>query len=325
MSKAQAPGVSEEDIKDLKAALARNDRAGMYLRLYQLTGDEFWLMDAQITSFSGVWGGTALRANFEIKVQNKELYEDSLDHFSLTIAGNMLKWVEGSVREGRKGYVELGDLLMKGDGEIWRSKGLINQYPGRVLFLNLGEYRFKELIHVVGTGSIYSFVAVFKDGRNLGKRPADYAGNPNFSTFVSKEDRFVTVVDKRTCKVEAFFDRKTTALGVVGQIEDRALVPSEADYHERLWIWEFMQGNQDTAEQYSSSVWLQNAPVPSPNLFENYFRNSQTGKWINRTFKREVTDPDLLDRLERYRSKTMELRKSQGLPPEPVLPNRYLL
>ncbi|WP_413584810.1 hypothetical protein [Bdellovibrio sp. HCB274] len=321
---ADAPGVTAQDIPHLRSFLANNDRAGMYLTLYRMTGEEFWLMDAQITTFSGIWGGTALETNYQIKLNNQKKYDDSIDKFSLKIATNMLKWVEMSVASGGKGFVDVGTLLMKGDGEIWKSKGLLNEYPGRVLFFNLFQHRAFDFRHTMGTGSLYSAKAVIERGGLLGKRPADFAGNPNFAIYTSKEGRFVTVIDNRTGKVEAFIDNDARPLGVLTQIADVALTENDPEYYERLWIWEFMQGNQDTAEEYSSAVWLKGRPLPNPNVHGRYFYNTKTKEWLYSKSKLKVESKDILDALNLGRERKMKLRKLRGLPAQPVLPGRYL-
>ncbi|WP_413575226.1 hypothetical protein ACLVWU_13075 [Bdellovibrio sp. HCB290] len=319
----RAPGVTAQDIEVLRGFLAKNDRAGMYLMLYRLTGEEFWLMDAQITTFSGIWGGTALEANYQIKLRNQSKYDDSIDKFSLKIATNMLKWVEMSVDEGNKGIVDIGTLLMKGDGEVWKSKGLLNEYPGRVLFFNLFEYRALDFRHTMGSGSYFSAVAVLKRGGMLGKRPADYAGNSNFTIYTSKEGRFVTVIDNRTGKVEAFIDKDARPLGMLTQITDVALTENDPEYYERLWTWEFMQGNQDTAQEYNAGVWQNGRPLPNPNIKGNYFFNTKNNEWQNQKDKSRVENQALIAALNDARERSKKFRESKGFPALPQQPGRY--
>ncbi|WP_413560587.1 hypothetical protein [Bdellovibrio sp. HCB209] len=323
VSSERAPGVNQSDIKTLRSFLKNNDRAGMYLMLYRLTGEEFWLMDAQITTFSGIWGGTALETNYQIKLRNQDKYDDSIDKFSLKIATNMLKWVEKSVADGERGIVDIGVLLMKGDGEVWKSKGLLNEYPGRVLFFNLIQYQVTDFHNTLGLGSLYSAYAVVQRGGQMGKRIADFEGNPNFSILKSKDDRFVTVLDNRTCKVEAFIDNDTRPLGVLKQTLNKALDENDPEYYDRLWLWEFMQGNQDTAEEYNSAVWQNGRPLPNPNIKGRYYHNAKTGGWHYANDKEKVASIDVINALNEYRRRTMKFRISKGMPAEPQLPGRY--
>ncbi|MAM89097.1 MAG: hypothetical protein CME36_17495 [unclassified Hahellaceae] len=49
------------------ARLDQGDRAGAYLELYSVTGNEQLLMQAQITTYSGAIGGMALEGNFRAR------------------------------------------------------------------------------------------------------------------------------------------------------------------------------------------------------------------------------------------------------------------
>src|SRR5687768_2978696 len=71
---ASAPGVTRSDLARLHERLAIDDRAGVCLDLYRLTGQELWLMDAQLTSYSGPWGGGMLLANAAIKRAQRERF-----------------------------------------------------------------------------------------------------------------------------------------------------------------------------------------------------------------------------------------------------------
>lgn len=128
-----APGVTKADIQPLRDRLAAGDRAGMYLSLYEKTGNDLYLMHAQITTFSGVYGGAAVTGNYLAKTSNKGTYQDSLDVFSREIASSIIDTVENDVRAGGDGKVANKEVR-QGDWRVWDGKGMGTSFPGNVLF-----------------------------------------------------------------------------------------------------------------------------------------------------------------------------------------------
>jgi hypothetical protein len=57
------PFVTQSDLADLKSFLDKGDRAGFYLKYYDLSGQGQALVLAQISSFSGTPGVAALISN----------------------------------------------------------------------------------------------------------------------------------------------------------------------------------------------------------------------------------------------------------------------
>ena len=53
-----------QDVVDLENLLESGDRGGFYYKYYQLTGSEQALVQAQITTYSGTYGGSAILGNY---------------------------------------------------------------------------------------------------------------------------------------------------------------------------------------------------------------------------------------------------------------------
>src|ERR1700693_5383523 len=101
------PGVTQADISLLQGYLQSTlqapygDRAGFYLKLYQLTGDTQALLQAQICTFSGIAGGLAFAANAQIQGEVPTLYPSGgVLQFSNQIATAELSMVEDAVSRG---------------------------------------------------------------------------------------------------------------------------------------------------------------------------------------------------------------------------------
>jgi hypothetical protein len=76
-----------------------------------------------------------------------------------------------------------------------------------------------------------------------GKRPAEYVGNDNFKIYGGDKDRFITVIDKRTGFVEAFFDKTPKVTGLV-QIPNVPLNPQSTAYQQRQTFYQYLGANQ---------------------------------------------------------------------------------
>lgn len=67
--------ITQAHFNELSAVLAAGDRGGFYLKLYELTGNKQALIQAAITTYSGVWGGMAVTANYFAKLADPENYQ----------------------------------------------------------------------------------------------------------------------------------------------------------------------------------------------------------------------------------------------------------
>ena len=327
-----APGVTAPDLARLRGRLVAGDRAGVYLELYRLTGQEIWLMHAQITSYTGVFGGAAITANFLAKTGNPDKYHVALDTFSRQIAASMLDVVERDVAAGGQGKVEVATLRKEGDWGVWDAKGMGGQFPGNGLFVELWHHGLDGLPHVFSQGTLYGLEAIIK-GAGHGKRPSEFKDHPRYDVQDSKDARFVTVIDKKTGKVEAFFDKQAAVVGTFGQIADQPLSPADQAWHTRAALWEYMQANQDAERTLDPRLLGAGPVIPQPSLpgfaadhgllDRQLFRNPSDGVWYHGGTGAPVEEAPVLERLRTLRAEALAERRARGLPDEPALPDRY--
>ena len=119
-------GLTQEVVDSASERLKVGDRAGAYLDLYQATGNELYLVQAQITTYSGSNGGLALGVNQAAKVTNPELYDIPLDTFShnidATLIQNAQNWIDGVEGAGDPSSVA---VVLAIDTLVWENNGRI--------------------------------------------------------------------------------------------------------------------------------------------------------------------------------------------------------
>lgn len=361
VSESSAPGVRGSDVAILERRLAAGDRGGTYVDLYRLTGAYVWLMHAQITTYSGLYGGAALTGNYFAKVANPAKYTVSLDQFSTDITHAMLKLVKQHVRGGGRGDLPLDVLRTLGDRGVWASKGMGRHFPGNALFVDVATHGIRPFIFA-SPGSAHGVKGTALGAAN-GKRPSEFARGTQFQGGHSVGGRFATIIDARTRRVEVFFDRKARET-VFSQIDDVPLRPSELQWHERLALWEFLQANQDESAKFDARLWNEqkNDAPPNPNIagltwdtdtdrmqrqthrampmtakigmpapaarqskkvvHAKHFRNPKDQRWYMGRPGRPAP-ANHLPRLETHRKDALAFRRSRGLPLESPLPARY--
>ena len=101
--------------------LEAGDRAGAYIELYEVTGIEQLLLQAQITTYSGAVGGMALEGNFRAKHANPDDYKTTLDKFSHDIDQEVVKLARDSADDGTpEAFDTLG--IMEADRRVWKKE-----------------------------------------------------------------------------------------------------------------------------------------------------------------------------------------------------------
>ena len=97
--RAEPTGLIYAVVDRAEARLESGDRAGAYFELFNATGNQLYLMQAQTTTYSGANGGLALGVNQAAKENNPDLYQVSLDEFShnidATLVANARQWLDG--------------------------------------------------------------------------------------------------------------------------------------------------------------------------------------------------------------------------------------
>ncbi len=246
---AGAVSLREPTATDLAAAadraqqrLDRGDRAGAYLELYKVTGNEQLLLQAQITTYSGAVGGMALEGNFRAKIANPDTYTVTLDQFSTDIDQAVVGLAKDMARDGTpEGFNTLE--IMKADADVWDKNKVGMHFPGNAQFIGIDGYEKRA----ESPGSIIAILA--QDETELGRRPAEYASDPRYTTTISKDGRFTTVVNNETSRIEVFFDQEFESdrgsefdASYVPDLEQiKNVAPSARVVAERLLKMEFLQ------------------------------------------------------------------------------------
>lgn len=334
VSPGSGPGLLLADVERLRARLDAGDRAGMYLELYRATGDESWILHAQVTSYSGVCGGAAISGNYLAKFSHPETYHVALDTFSRQIANRMLDLVEEDVRCGGRGFVDLGRLRTAGDLGVWKDKQMPEAFPGNGLFLQVQHTGLAGLPNFFTPGMAFGLEGMMRGAEN-GKRPSEFLKHRRYEVQDSAEGRFTTVIDRKTGKVEVFFDREALIMGTFAQIADVPLSPSDRQWHERAALWEMMHANQDRELPFNTAIMGAGKALPNPNLLtggpdeegifaRKIYRDPYTERWFHVGEYLAISDPAIVAACEELRRQAMAERVRLGLAPEPELPGRYL-
>jgi len=103
--------ITEEDLARLRAHLTDGDRGGFYMDYYRLTGSEQALEQAQITTYSGGWGGAAIAGNAVAKANNSDV-----NYNVKSKKGDTILIIEKRGHNTKKGDT----ILIKGDTIIKR-------------------------------------------------------------------------------------------------------------------------------------------------------------------------------------------------------------
>jgi len=189
-------------------ANGKGDRAGAYVRLWQLTGSQEALRQARISSFSGGDGGASFGANLKLQQELGEKYP-GVFALSEQIFQSSLKNVGDNLDQINAGKADIDELMFRGAEAAWASAELPNgktlpmthDFPGNLFALNpwssnwLNGLQFSHGSEVAAEGA---FEAIL-----YGKQPSDFAGLPGYSMHVVKDcsgQSLLTIKDERTGK-----------------------------------------------------------------------------------------------------------------------------
>ncbi len=227
-----------------EARLDAGDRAGAYIELYEVTGSEQLLLQAQITTYSGAVGGMALEGNFRAKHANPDKYKTTLDQFSYDIDKEV---VDLATRSAEIGEPEKFDTLgiMEADRRVWTRNNVESHFPGNVQFMDIDGY--EDVVQTPGSAE----AILAQDEMELGRRPSEYANDPRYTINTSDDGRFTTVLNNETNRIEVFFDndfesdRGTPVDGVAPDLEQlKDEIPSDRILAERQAKMNFVQAGE---------------------------------------------------------------------------------
>lgn len=255
--------VNPEVLAKAQEQLDRGDRGGAYLTLYKELGNEQILVQAQITTYTGFWGSGALTGNNMARLAGGDRYNVDLDQFSTDIAQGTIDAIRKDLANGGTGRLT-DDQFQAADRDVWRQKGMAELFPGNIQFLDFWNHEPGDRAEAIFTPSTWNIIGaglrsyvpntslfgLNQDPRNVshlvGKRPAEFEGNPNYTIHGTKEDRFITVIDNRNGFVEAFWDNHPPPLGMlpVRQLPNEPLDPESTAYAQRQRFYRDLGANQ---------------------------------------------------------------------------------
>lgn len=143
--------ITPEHIANMRDLLNTNHRAEVYYYYTKLLGNDFdpltdipgpkseaiiqLMLQAQITTYSGMIGGAALQGNFLAKTHSQEKYNLSLDTFSKEIIEGLINAIEKEITPDlitgaiKDGFLTADEIQLADQG-VWASKGLADYFPG---------------------------------------------------------------------------------------------------------------------------------------------------------------------------------------------------
>lgn len=253
--------VPAEVLETAQKYLDRGDRGAAYLTLYKELGNEQILIQTGITTYTGFWGSGALTGNSLAQQHGGERYNTPLDDFSVQIAQATIDAVRKDLDQGGTGRLT-DDQFQSADRAVWAGKGMAELFPGNVQFMDFwnhdeGPEAFlsQGTWNMVGAGMRAmvpntSFLGLNEDGRNLnslvGKRPAEFENDPDFTVHGGEKDRFTVVVDNKTGFIEAFWDKKPRIAEFVRvrQIANKPIAKDSPEYRQRKKLYEGLGANR---------------------------------------------------------------------------------
>ncbi|MGK0247956.1 MAG: hypothetical protein ACI910_000684, partial [Oleispira sp.] len=124
--------ITTAHVDTMQALLNEGNRGGAYMFYYMLTGNTQALVQAQITTYSGFFGGAALYGNYLAKIANPDKYTLSLDQFSIDIVQANIDAIRIDINGGNNGLLSPEDLQVADYG-VWVDKEMGDYFPGNLL------------------------------------------------------------------------------------------------------------------------------------------------------------------------------------------------
>ena len=255
--------VSAKVLAQAQRQLNDGDRGGAYLTLYKELGSEQLLVQAQITTYTGIWGSGALAGNNQAQNSGREKYNLPLDQFSTDIAQGTIDGIRKDLESGGTGRLSESEFRAI-DRDVWRQKDMVDLFPGNVQFWDPWNHKKEDRAATlsqasvnmarVGVRSALSLIGVKGwSGENtilqVGKRPAEFKDDPNYHTYGGEHDRFITVIDKRTGHVEAFWDNKPKFGQLPApQLSNEPLPKDSPKFVQRNFLFQKLGANQNGLE-----------------------------------------------------------------------------
>lgn len=278
--------ITQLHLDDLLNYINSGDRGGFYLKLYELTGEKQVLIQASITTYSGVWGGMAITGNFFAKLADPKNYILSLDEFSMAIVVDTFLAVKKSVGSGGTGLLSSADMVVA-DQLVWENKKMGQLFPGNIQFLLEPTILLSNISKFVSTGTYNSGLAGITaldirdssetyTAHELGKRYNDY-NDINYDRDDGSKDGILKVRDRVTGHIIFIQDMNpdlpySLLPGFNDENYRTALDPNSDAYLAREALWNYTQSNQP-----ENTSFKENQVVP--NVFQAHALNN--GIYVN--------------------------------------------
>ncbi len=221
--------------------LAANDRGGYYLTLYNMTGSQEALLQAEIATFSAGAGGAAWLANYLIKKDHPTTYTLDVHEFSLEISRSSLTAIERKINTDSNNTntgIITDEEMLQSAKDVWDQLGMGTLFPGNSIMaandlanfltskgiqllsevdafgllgnavaasVSEGNTSLDNFLSHLGTpGTFYALLAAIGGAPLLGLQLEDFENLPNQYRIVELPDSAYKVVfDNTTHKVVA--------------------------------------------------------------------------------------------------------------------------
>jgi RTX calcium-binding nonapeptide repeat (4 copies) len=135
--------LTPQELDYLQDLLDAGDRGGFYLAYYNMTGREQALIEGRVTTFSGVYGGSAYAANVFLAASEPR-YQISVYAFSQLVAQSMYDFIEYDVVQAH-GTGDLCDARLRESAtQAWVDQGMADVFPGNFLDILKNQAQLSE-------------------------------------------------------------------------------------------------------------------------------------------------------------------------------------
>ena len=192
-------------------------------------------------------------------------YNIPLDQFSTDIAQGTIDGIRRDLDNGGTGRLSESQFRAI-DRQVWKDKKMGHLFPGNVQFWDPWNHIKEDRAAIISRSTITMAKVALRSclgtigmvggalGLNtilrVGKRPAEFAHDPNYELYGDESTRFITVVDKRTGFVEAFWDNKPKFGKLrVPQLENKPIDDDSPLFLQRNLLYEKLGANVSGQEQ----------------------------------------------------------------------------
>ncbi|WP_422136764.1 hypothetical protein [Endozoicomonas sp. ALD040] len=228
--------VTEQHLAIMDSLINQGKRAEAYIYYAKLSNlnveqTNQLMLQAQITTYSGVIGGAALEGNYGAKVSDPENYNLSLDQFTVDIEKGLVSAIRADIESGNSGRITQNQI-QNADQAVWASKGMYSLFPG--------NYQTHDNINAIDTNNLKDYLLAVSalEGSGLGKLQSEFSSIEYDSI---SDNGYTLYVSKKTGVVEGVFP-ESGPYAVANKFYD-SIGLSEARATERDAKWSFLGAN----------------------------------------------------------------------------------